>query len=202
MKCRKQEEKAHRVHWEGKYVEGYIPWDRGDVSAGFRLFLEEGVFPKDGRILVPGCGHGYEVEALAAAGYDVTAIDIAPTPMARLQQRLQARGLEARLVVDDLLAWQPEQPFDAIFEQTCLCAFPPVDWEAYERAAFRLLRSGGALLALFVQTHREDGPPWHCALKDMQTLFAPTRWEWRKSWPPQPMHTPPLEEIPWMLIRK
>ncbi len=197
-----KEDPFRSVRWEACYREGRIPWDRGAVSAGFRLFLEAGVFPKEGRILVPGCGRGYEVLALAAAGYAVTAVDVAPTPLAHLRQRLAAKGLAAEVVHADLLRWRPPVVFDAVFEQTCLCAFPPPQWADYERAVFRLLKPGGRLLILFMQTGREGGPPWHLDMAEMKRLFAPSRWEWQRRWPPQPVHTPPLEEIPWLLIRK
>ncbi|MCB1487677.1 MAG: RsmB/NOP family class I SAM-dependent RNA methyltransferase, partial [Bauldia sp.] len=57
---------------------------------------------------------GGKTATLAAAGADVTAVDIAPARMERLAANLARLGLAARAVTADLLAWQPEQPFDAI----------------------------------------------------------------------------------------
>ncbi len=190
------------VRWEQCYREERIPWDRGSVSSGFALFLREGVFPKEGRILVPGCGNGYEVEALAAEGYRVTGVDVAPTPLNNLRRRLQAKGLTAELVEADLHQWTPDEPFDAVFEQTCLCALHPDEWKGYAERLYRWLRPGGRLLILFMQTHREGGPPWHCNMPAMRRLFPEWRWEWHQTWPTQPTHTPSLVEIPWMLIRR
>ena len=50
----------------------------------------------------------------AKYGADVTAIDIAPARMERLGANLARLGLTARAVSADILAWQPEERFDAI----------------------------------------------------------------------------------------
>jgi cyclopropane fatty-acyl-phospholipid synthase-like methyltransferase len=49
------------------------------------------------RILVPGCGRGHEVVALARAGFAVTGVDFAPAAAAALQARLADEGLPAEL---------------------------------------------------------------------------------------------------------
>jgi hypothetical protein len=51
-----------------------------------------------------------------------------------------------------VLTWCPEQPFDAIYEQTCLCALHPDHWAAYARQLHAWLRPAGTLWAMFMQT--------------------------------------------------
>ncbi len=51
---------------------------------------------------------------LAAAGWEVTALDIAKRRLKRLHQNLQRTGLAADVVEADALKWEPEQGFDAI----------------------------------------------------------------------------------------
>jgi hypothetical protein len=41
-----------------------MPWDFGGVP----VFLEKHYGP--GRVLIPGCGSGYEIEAFSSAGWD------------------------------------------------------------------------------------------------------------------------------------
>jgi len=165
------------THWEEKYRNRTIPWDRGAVSPALLGWLDDGMVP-DGRILIPGCGLGHEALELAQRGFRVTALDIAPTALEHLAGELRAAGVEAERVCADALTWQAQQPFDAIYEQTCLCALDPGQWPAYEHQLYDWLRPGGKLLALFMQTERAGGPPYHCGLRDMQTLFPPTRWQW------------------------
>jgi 16S rRNA (cytosine967-C5)-methyltransferase len=66
------------------------------------------------RVLDLCAAPGGKTLQLAAAGADVTSVDIAPARMARVQANLNRTGLKARLVVADALEWQPEAAFDAI----------------------------------------------------------------------------------------
>ena len=50
--------------WEDHYRTGDMPWDKGAPSPGLVDFLTSE--PVRGRVLVPGCGLGYDVRALAA----------------------------------------------------------------------------------------------------------------------------------------
>ncbi len=168
---------ARRADWEERYLAGRTAWDRGEASPALRAWLAVGAVPK-GRVLVPGCGNGHEVLELARQGCEVTAVDIAAQPVASLRAQLAAAGLAAEVVQDDLLSWQPDAPFDAIYEQTCLCALDPVHRKAYELRLATWLRPHGTLFALFMQTEDEDGPPFACPVDDMRGLFEAERWLW------------------------
>jgi cyclopropane fatty-acyl-phospholipid synthase-like methyltransferase len=130
------------------------------------------------RILVPGCGRGHEVIALAEAGFDVTAVDFADDAVASLNKNLDLKQLSAMVVQSDLFAFEPTQPFDAVFEQTTLCAIDPSQWQAYAQLLTCWLRPGGTLMALFMQSDKPDGPPFTCDLQSMKQLFLTTDWTW------------------------
>ena len=51
---------------------------------------------------------------LAAAGAQVTALDLSAPRMEKLRENLTRTRLQAKLVVTDALHWQPEQLFDAV----------------------------------------------------------------------------------------
>ena len=114
----------------------------------------------------------------ARRGFEVIALDAAPSPVAELKQRLEEEGLSATVLQQDVLQWQPEKQVDAVYEQTCLCALEPDLWPAYERQLHRWLQPGGKLFVLFMQTGREGGSPHHCDMDDMTALFPPQRWRW------------------------
>jgi len=191
----------NHAHWNEKYLAGTIPWDRGEISPALRHWLESGDLAP-GRILVPGCGRGHEAAELACQGFAVTALDIAPAALAHLKNELDQAGAQAELVVADALVWQPAQPFDAVYEQTCLCALQPADWPAYERQLHAWLRPGGRLFALFMQTGKEGGPPFHCALPDMRTLFPENRWQWPALLDKEVPHPNGLFEYAGILTRR
>lgn len=177
--------------WESRFAEGNMPWDRGMANPQLQRWIEDGTLPPGSRIIVPGCGQGWEVGMLAAAGMSVTGLDYAPAALALCRDMLQRDQLAANLVEADVLAWQPARPADVIFEQTCLCALYPDRWVDYATQLHGWLKPGGKLLALFLQTLRPDsaqgvieGPPYHCDINAMRALFPGQRWAWPA--PPYP----------------
>ncbi len=163
--------------WESRYQAGTTGWDRGTTSANLNYWLDNNLL-NPCRILIPGCGNGYEVMTLAKLGFDVVAIDIAPTAIENLRAMLDKESLNAELVLGDFFEWNPKEKFDVIFEQTSLCALPPELWERYETQLYKWLKPQGKILAAFMQTGREGGPPYHCELANMGTLFPKEKWAW------------------------
>jgi len=163
--------------WESRYQAGTIGWDRGATSTNLNYWLDNDLL-KPCRILVPGCGNGYEVMTLAKLGFDVVAIDIAPTAIENLQAMLNKEGLNAELILGDFFTWHPEEKFDAIFEQTSLCALSPQLWQQYETQLYKWLKPEGKIFAQFMQTGKRGGPPYHCELNDMDEVFPSERWLW------------------------
>ena len=170
--------------WESKYQAGTTGWERGHLNPAFLTWRVSGELAPC-RILIPGCGRSEEPAELAKAGFDVAALDIAPSAVAFQQHRLGSAG---KAILADLFAWEPETPFDAIFDQTCLCALPPSLLPQYEARLANWLRPGGALFVLFMQTARETGPPFNCPIPRMRELFAPPRWIWPLSLPDPVKH--------------
>jgi 16S rRNA (cytosine967-C5)-methyltransferase len=66
------------------------------------------------RVLDMCAAPGGKTMQLAAAGADVTALDISGPRMARVAENLARTGLTATCITADALDWQPDQPFDAI----------------------------------------------------------------------------------------
>ncbi len=69
----------------------------------------------DGRTVLDLCAApGGKTMQLAAAGWQVTALDASARRMELLRQNLARTGLAAEAVVADALQWQPQEPFDAV----------------------------------------------------------------------------------------
>jgi SAM-dependent methyltransferase len=181
--------------WQQRFESRDTPWDRGCVNPQLLHWLSEGAIDaRSGVIAVPGCGFGHEVAALAQAGSPVVAIDYAPAAVAQTQRRLSEQRLRAEVVQADVLAWRPGAPLAAVYEQTCLCALHPDLWTAYAAQLHGWLRPGGRLFALFMQAPRDsagegfiEGPPYHCHIHAMRSLFPAPLWEWPK---------PPYRHVP------
>ena len=132
--------------WEQRFAEGNTPWDRGASSPQLASWLRSGML-KPCRILVPGCGSGHEVVDLALAGFEVTGLDYADEAIGRAHRSLEKAGVDATLVQADVLAWAPDRAFDAIYEQTCLCALYPDQWRDYADRLCAWLKPGGKLFS-------------------------------------------------------
>lgn len=66
------------------------------------------------RVLDLCAAPGGKTMQLAAAGADVTALDVSEARMVRVKENLARTGLTATLVTTDALEWKPDAPFDAI----------------------------------------------------------------------------------------
>ncbi|WP_323761360.1 methyltransferase domain-containing protein [Maricaulis sp.] len=182
------EENRSAFDWETRFIENNTPWERGGLHPAFEAWHRQAAFRAGERAAIPGCGRSPELLALAQAGLAVTGADLSATAMAwqRQQSDIAARSVE--LITGDVLAWQPEQAFDLVYEQTFLCAIHPRLRGRYEQCLTRWLVPGGRLYALFMQKPERGGPPFDCSLEAMRTLFPAERWIWPdarhiRAWP-------------------
>jgi methyl halide transferase len=186
------------IDWEGRYQSGTTRWERPALNPAFIAWRQSAELVPC-RILIPGAGRSPEPAALAADGFDVTVLDVAPSAAAAQRELL---GAAASVVEADLFTWQPEAMFEAIYDQTCLCALPPALWQDYEQRLVQWLRPGGTLLVLFMQTGTEGGPPFDCPIPRMSELFATERWIWPATLPPLVHHPSLRDEQPAVLGRR
>jgi SAM-dependent methyltransferase len=136
-----------RVPWADRRPNPYlVAWLRTFTAAPIRK-----------RCLVVGCGLGDDAEALASAGFDVTAFDIAPTAIEAARHRFPRSGVD--YVVADVLrppaAWAGA--FDLIFEAFTLQALPPPPRHAAIRSIAGLVAPGGRVFVLC--RARDEGEP-------------------------------------------
>ena len=137
----------------GRFDNHETGWDRGAPSPQLLAWLESGAL-QPGRIAVPGCGSGWEVAELASRGFEVVGIDYTAAAVERTRALLSAQGLAAEVVRADVLTYQPNKPFDAIYEQTCVRALHPDHWVDYARQLQQWLAPQGSIWALFMEIIR------------------------------------------------
>lgn len=155
--------------WTVRYTAGKTPWDFGGVPAALKSFLERPSVR--GRVLIPGCGSGYEIQAFHAAGYEVSAIDFSP---AAVDQAKHALGfLAERVVLGDFFTYDfGQRRFDLIYERTFLCSMTPSRWPEYVNRMAELLSAGGRLIGVFLYGQRSpSGPPFPLTEPEAEQLF-------------------------------
>jgi 16S rRNA (cytosine967-C5)-methyltransferase len=87
-------------------------WWVQDISASMPARL---LGPGDRRTVLDLCAApGGKTMQLASAGWDVTALDISESRLARLSENLERTGLKAKLVTADVMKWSPPAQVDAI----------------------------------------------------------------------------------------
>lgn len=195
--------------WQQRFLARDLPWDRGAPGPQLRAWMDDGTLKRGARVLVPGCGSGHEVLALARHGVQATGLDFAPEAVTLARHRLAEAGLAAEVQQADVLQWTPAEPVDAVYEQTCLCALHPDQWRRYADQLHAWLKPGGALCALFMQAPREsaadgriEGPPYHCDIHGMRALFPASCWDWPAPPYPRVPHPRGWHELAVVLRRR
>ena len=160
-------------YWQERYDSGEDRWDKGSAAPPLLEYLRtERV---GGDVLVPGCGAGHDVRALARQGARVVGLDFARGAIDR------ARGYPAvgseLYIQGDFFSLPPgmEDRFDWVFEHTCFCAIEPARRSAYVDSCARALRDGGQLLAIFYldpRSSHEEGPPFGVTKDELDHCFG------------------------------
>jgi len=160
--------------WDQRYLASETPWDFGGVPAELKAFLLRKL-PVGQRVLIPGCGAGYEVRAFATVGHDVTALDFSPAAVEEARRNAGAELAERILEADFFRAPLAPASFDIIYERAFLCSIDPARREDYARHVASLLKPRGLFVGYFFykNTAPEDGPPHGLKWGESDELFAP-----------------------------
>jgi SAM-dependent methyltransferase len=160
-------------NWNDAYEVGELPWDKGAASPPLLEFLAS--HPVAGSVLVPGCGTGHDVRALAAQGASVVGLDIAPGAVRRAES-FPVAGMERYEVGDFLNLERPHHvAYDWVVEHTCLCALDLEQRAAYAASVECALKPGGRYLAIFyreVSDYTGDEPPHPIRNTETDALFS------------------------------
>lgn len=151
--------------WDTRFRDHVTPWDAGAAPAK----LEEWLKAKPaGRVLVPGCGTGYEVRLFAGRGHDVLGIDFSDAALDAARRELGP--LASRVRKADFFRLD-EPPFDLVYERAFLCALPRPLWPDWGRRMAELVRPGGALAGFFFLDANPKGPPFGTSREELDRLL-------------------------------
>ncbi len=168
---------SHSETWETFYENDQTGWERHETHPALLAWLNDGTIKSLSHIAIPGCGRGSEPLELAKRGFPVTAIDFSATAIEFQVEQLKELDSTTSVLRQDVFNFEPPEAFDIVYEQTCLCAINPERRSEYEQSIFKWLKPGGLLLVLFMQTDPgKEGPPFHCDVESMKSLFHESRW--------------------------
>ena len=176
-------------HWEKSWETGVAPgtrWDIGKAEPELVYEITQGMLQssKGAKALVPGCGRGYAVKALAEAGYFATGLELSKTAteVANKEQPHE----RAKYVVGDF--FEHEDQYDVIFDSTFLCAIPPTKRTEWAMKMNQIVKKDGHLALQVFPVFEEapeisldgpfgEGPPYRLTLNLVRELLKPYPFE-------------------------
>ncbi|CAA0833330.1 Probable thiol methyltransferase 2 [Striga hermonthica] len=162
-------------NWDKCWEEGLTPWDLGSPTPVLVHLHNTGSLPK-GRVLVPGCGSGHDVVAIACAERHVVGIDISDNAINKAAE-LSSRSPNAEhftFLKTDFFTWCPTELFDLIFDYTFFCAIEPKLRSLWATKVNDLLKPDGELITLmFPIDGHEGGPPYSVSIADYEEALHP-----------------------------
>ena len=157
--------------WDRAYRDGRQPgWDTGLTAEDLKQAVEQRVI-RPCRTVVLGCGSGTNAVYLASKGFDVTAIDVAPTALSIAEAKAEKAGVHVRWLLADVLAMPELEPFDFIFDRGCYHNVRYVDAAAFVESVRRLSRPGTRCLILSLNRDSAPGVREHHMRGDFSSLF-------------------------------
>ena len=173
--------------WFEIWNNGLQPGERFDArspSPALWKLIKENKIP-DGRALVPGCGRGYDVAALASSSRYALGIDIVEKAVLDANVYLKSLPDNLRPPVGkgevkvanffDLPATKLEDKWNFIYDYTFLCALDPSIRTDWAKKMAELIHPGGELLTLIfpISETKEGGPPFRVSLEVVKNLLEP-----------------------------
>ena len=153
------------------------------MEPALQQLIDTGALPARGRALVPGCGRGYAVAALASPTRHVLGLEISPSGAAVAKAQL-AGVCNVAVVVGDFFgpfldASDPDPAvlagrYDLIYDCTFLCALLPAQRALWPGRMRQLLRPGGVLVTdVFPVGTHTTGPPFAMSPQLLRSLLEP-----------------------------
>lgn len=156
--------------WTSRYQSGKMGWDTGGITTPLKNYFDQ-LTDTSIKILIPGCGNGYEAEYLCGLGFEVDVIDISEVPLQGLAKRCPTMP-PSSLKQGDF--FELDGAYDLIIEQTFFCAINPELRKAYARKVHSLLKPQGKLVGvLFNIPLYDDRPPFGGNSEEYLACFKP-----------------------------
>ncbi|XAR54724.1 Methyl halide transferase [Bertholletia excelsa] len=165
--------------WEKCWEEGLTPWDLRQPTPIMLHLHQTGALPT-GRALIPGCGSGHDVAAIACPKRHVVGLDISDKAIKRAIE-LSSSSPNAdcfTFIEEDFFSWRPTELFDLIVDYMFFCAIEPGKRSVWASQMRDLLKPDGELITLiFPVSNHVGGPPYKLSITDYEELLHPMGFE-------------------------
>lgn len=161
--------------WDNLYKINSVGWDLKTPTPAFIDLLESDYFKERKKLLITGCGYGYDAVAAAKNNFDVTAVDFSETAIQFAESLARKENVKVNFLVKDffLLDENHLQSYEIIFDYVTFCAIDPARREEYANKIFQLLKPKGIFaIILFPIEKRIGGPPFAIDVDEATKLFS------------------------------
>lgn len=141
------------MDWDSAYrgeagFDGPPPWNIGEPQPELAALIRAGKVRSD--VLDAGCGHAELSLALAADGYTVVGIELAPSAVAAATEATAERDLpNATFVQDDITTFTGfDGRFNTIIDSTLFHSLPVEGRDGYQQSVFRAAAPGAVYFIL------------------------------------------------------
>jgi SAM-dependent methyltransferase len=162
--------------WQLLYEQNVKPWDKGRVAPALANLISTEILP-DGLAIVPGCGFGYDIAALATDKRHVIGVDIAEAAVEQAQANI-AGTANTEILLADFFTLDYDGKVDLLYDYTFLCALPPIMRTQWADKISNLLKPGAILITMmFPLDVHEGGPPFTLSPEIYKDLLLPRGFE-------------------------
>ncbi len=159
--------------WDSAYRNGSPPWDIGRPQPAFVRLADAGLF--ESPVLDSGCGTGEHALFLAARGFDVVGVDIAPSAIAKARLKAGERGVAATFLVADAMELDAlDRRFRTVIDSGVFHVFETTEEVARYVANLHAVCEPEGLLHLMCFSDEEPGSwgPRRVTRDELRTAFA------------------------------
>ncbi|KAI8818705.1 TPMT family [Fimicolochytrium jonesii] len=166
--------------WKNAWDLGLTPWDHAASTPALRSLLASPEYPEltKGKILVPGCGGGYDVHLFAQSpGCEYAlGLDLSPVAMQKAEKLRDEKSIspqKAQFLAGDFFVHPFGTKFDVVYDHTFLCALQPTLRKDWGKRMAEIIAPGGHLITyMYPLSDHEGGPPFALSVEVYDSLLS------------------------------
>jgi methyl halide transferase len=161
--------------WNDMYLNDQTTWDMHSPTPVFEDVLDDQQFKATGKMLIAGCGMGYDAVLAAKKGHNVYAVDFAPEAVKSAIMMAEKEKVKMNLIHEDIFKLDSiyKNHFDYVYDYVTYCSIDPSRRKEYAEKIACFLKPGGKLIALlFPVEDRKGGPPYAVDVLEFYEIFS------------------------------
>ena len=128
--------------WENIYKNNDTGWDLGGATPIFTNIARE---LEPGKLIILGCGRGYDAITFAKQNFDVTAVDFSDIAIKEAKKISKEMGVNVNFIENNVLELNLKKEFDIIFSSYGTIGWLP-DLDQWGKIVAKHLKRGGLFL--------------------------------------------------------